>query len=635
MPFYFIFVIFTIIVSLNFLVRLVLVIGERGSLASPISDSLLIFSAGLFNDFLFFSFFLILPVLYFTFLPRSLLIKPGHKIFLRIVTFLSLLIFVFIGHCEWFFWNEFQSRFNFIAVDYLVYTQVVVGNIVESYPMNKVYTSVLLISVFGFFIFRKWIDQGIDALQEKTLSQRLREAVIYLTLPPLAFFVFADMAHGLSTNRVNDQLARNGPYEAFSAFRKNSLNYEAFFLKQDVKDVFSQIVPELTGVNGEFHIDDQGKPSRAIVNPGPEKRHNVIFILVESLSANYMGTFGNKENITPYLDRIAKESLLFKQLYSTGTRTVRGIEAVTLSLPPTPGYSVVKRPGNENMFSIGPIFQGRGYDTKFIYGGYGFFDNMNYFFGHNGFDVIDRNMFDADKVSFANIWGVADEDLFDMVLNESEKSFSKNLPFFNFVLTTSNHRPYTYPEGRIDIPSKTGREGAVKYTDYAIGTFLEKAKQHAWFDNTIFVIIADHCAAGRGKTNIPIQNYHIPMMIYAPKIITPGAVETLASQIDVAPTILGLLNFSYASKFFGKDILKMNPSEQRLVLGTYQNLGYFRDGTLVTLSPPNVASYETYDPATRETRPAASNETRLHEAINYYQYASYLLKHRFYGWETF
>ena len=145
------------------------------------------------------------------------------------------------------------------------------------------------------------------------------------------------------------------------------------------------------------------------------------------------------------------------------------MEALTLALPPTPGRSLIKRPRNENLFTLGSVFRSRGYDTAFIYGGFGYFDNMNYFFGNNGYRVIDRTSPGAD-ITFANVWGACDEDLFRWTMREADASFAANKPFHFFVMTTSNHRPFTYPEGKIDLPSKeSGRSGAVKYSDFAIG----------------------------------------------------------------------------------------------------------------------------------------------------------------------
>ena len=174
-------------------------------------------------------------------------------------------------------------------------------------------------------------------------------------------------------------------------------------------------------------------------------------VIEESLSAEYLGIFGNRFGLTPNFDRLAERSLLFTHLLATGTRTVRGLEAITLSIPPLPGISIVKRPGNEGLFSWGSLMQDKGYETKYLYAGYGYFDNMSYFFSHNGFSIVDRSNFTRDEITFANIWGVCDEDLFKKTIQESDKSWTAGKPFFSMVMTTSNHRPYTYPAGKIDI----------------------------------------------------------------------------------------------------------------------------------------------------------------------------------------
>ncbi|MFQ5483027.1 MAG: LTA synthase family protein, partial [Nitrospinaceae bacterium] len=348
-------------------------------------------------------------------------------------------------------------------------------------------------------------------------------------------------------------------------------------------------------------------------------------------SAEYLGAFGNTFNLTPNLDALAGKSLLFTRFYATGNRTVRGLEAINLSLPPTPGYSVVKRPNNEHLFSLGELFKSQGYLLKFIYGGFGYFDNMNYFFENNGFTSIDRSDFAGNEIDFANIWGVSDASLLAKALQEADLSYATGQPFFNYVLTTSNHRPYTYPDGKIDIPSGTGRWGGVKYTDFAIGQFLEKARRKPWFDDTLFVIVADHCAGGRGRTDLPINNYHIPMLIYAPKLIPPGIMDTLSSQVDVAPTLAGMLGFSYASKFLGKDILRMKKSEGRAFIATYQNLGYYVDGRLVHLAPKEKSEVFQVDDRNHSHLLPTSAPRALQPAISYYQFASILLDHHLYG----
>jgi len=306
--------------------------------------------------------------------------------------------------------------------------------------------------------------------------------------------------------------------------------------------------------------------------------------MVESLSAEYLGTYGNKQNITPHLDKLIKKSLFFNNLFATGTRTVRGMEAVNLSIPPTPGRSIIKRPKNNTLDSIGKILFNEGYENKFIYAGYGYFDNMNDFYSKNYYQIVDRIKFTKDEITFANAWGACDEDLFNKVLKEADKSYKKNKKFFSFVMTTSNHRPYTYPDGKIDIPSHTGRSGAVKYTDFAINEFIKKAQKKKWFKDTIFIIVADHNGSSAGKSDLPLHRYKIPCIVYAPDFIKPQVVSKLSSQVDIMPTIFSLIGIGYKAKFYGNNILDKN-FNQRAFVGNYQKLGYVKDNFLYYLTP--------------------------------------------------
>jgi len=351
-------------------------------------------------------------------------------------------------------------------------------------------------------------------------------------------------------------------------------------------------------------------------------------VVEESLSSEYLGSFGNREKLTPNLDRLTGQSLLFTNLYATGTRTVRGLEALTLSIPPLPGTSIVKRPQNGGFRSWGEILNGKGYESKYIYAGYGYFDNMNAFFAGNGFKIVDRSDFTKEEVSFANVWGVCDEDLFRKTIREASASHADGKPFFSMVMTTSNHRPFTYPEGRIDIPGKTGRSGGVKYADYAIGRFIAEASRQPWFKDTIFVFVADHCAGSAGKTDIPVKRYEIPLLVHAPHHIQPGRVETLMSQIDVAPTILGLMNLSYDTDFMGRDMLKDSGNAPRAFISTYQKLGYLTDDQLLVLGPRKyVAQYQT-DRRSGAVNSRPLDEQLLVEMLAYYQGGNYLYKNR-------
>lgn len=515
---------------------------------------------------------------------------------------------------EWFFWQEFFTRYNFIAVDYLVYTTEVLGNISESYPLTPIIIVLVLLSIAIVFLFRRSVQNSV--LLPMPFIKRSLIAIGLLLLPLLVTYTLQEKWRHFSRNEYANSLAGNGLYEFSVAFSQNELDFYKFYQTLPDATAFNLVRQQLRTPNSRYAGNDPYSIEREITYAAPERKLNVVLISVESLSANFMRAFGGTQNITPYLDSLAAHSLFFTNLYSSGTRTVRGLEALSLSIPPTPGQSIVKRPDNGNLFSLGSVLRSKGYTTQYLYGGYSYFDNMKAFFSNNGYTVIDRSAIPANKVHYQNIWGVADEDLFTLALEVLDSNSAGGKPFFSHIMTVSNHRPYTYPEGRIDIPpSRQVREGAVKYTDYAINKFLREAQNKPWFDSTVFVIVADHCAGSAGSVELPVTGYHIPMLIFAPKIVQPQQVSGLTAQIDVAPTILGLLKLNYRSKFFGLDALQTPPEQQRAFISTYQGLGYLRNGKLVIQSPvKNVREYHP-DFTTGNAQSVPLNDTLALEAI--------------------
>ena len=529
--------------------------------------------------------------------------------------------FSFVAVSEFFFWNEFASRFNFIAVDYLIYTREVIGNIRESYDLRPAFFGIGVTSMVLFYT--QWRSIKVALLAPiLPWRKRLVGLAVIVSLPLLSFFLIEPRYKEFTDDTQAVQLAGNGHYEFFSAFRNNEIDYAQFYRSDAVAKVYKVLRKNFEILApANFHPHSPMPIEREIVGRGPQKNLNVVLISVESLSADFMAAFGNKENLTPNLDRLTKESLFFTKFYATGLRTVRGLEAITLSIPPTPGNSIVKRPNNANLFTLGEVFKQKGYEPMYLYGGYGYFDNMNAFFGGNGYTVIDRTSIKKEAIHGENIWGVADEDLFTMALAQIDQRHADKTPFYAHIMTTTNHRPFTYPNGHIDIPSGTSRNGAVKYTDWAIGDFLRQAGERPWFANTIFVILADHTAAGRGKTDLPIENFHIPLLIWSPQHIEPAVIKTLSSQIDVGPTLLALLNFSYRSKFFGHDILHDGPSNQRAFMANYQSVGYLEHGTLIELRPQR--RWRALDAESGKEVPAnAAALQSLDQAVSYYQAAS-------------
>ncbi len=621
---------FFVFIGIATITRIVLAIKSWGMINSDISHFALAFVTGLLMDVITAGYLAIPLVLYALLVPSKIYHHRLHTLLIYPFFLVVIYSLIFSGVSEWFFWEEFSSRFNFIAVDYLVYTSELIGNIRESYPLNTILGGILVVSILLKLLLFPAVRETHKYIMP--FRTRLRHATQILLIPLLAFFfVDASMSH-VSSNRYINELAGNGIYNFFSAFRNNELDYASYYRTEDEGRVWPELRHLLAQDNATYLSDKPENITRRIHADGPEKPLNVIWITVESLSASYLGYYGNQQGLSPELDKLAAESLNFTRLYATGTRTVRGLEALSLSVPPTPGRSIVKRPNNENMFSIGQIFRSRGYDTRFTYGGYGYFDNMNYFFGHNGFDIVDRTDMEDGEIQFANIWGVSDEDLFNRALKDMDKSFAQGKKFFNFIMTTSNHRPFTYPDGRIDIPSHESREGGVKYTDYAIGRFIEQAREKPWFNDSVFIIVADHCASSAGEAELQFNKYLIPFLIYSPAHIPPQTVNTLASQIDVAPTLLGLLNFSYDSKFYGRDIFHTHPDQERAFIGNYQKLGYMKNSHLTILSPRKEVSAYQVDFKNNTTTPIAVNETELTEAITYYQSADIAFKNHLNRW---
>lgn len=540
-----------------------------------------------------------------------------------LVTFLLLLNAV----SEWFFWQEFSTRYNFIAVDYLVYTTEVLGNITESYPIAWIITVLVLTAIGLAVMSRRLIRNSVS--QPLSFGKRSLLALCLLLLPALVYIGVPEKWRHFSRNEYANSLAGNGIYEFVTAFTQNELDFYRFYQTLPDKTAFQLLKQQLQLPNTRFVSNDPYNIEREVQYTEPERKLNVVLISVESLSADFMRAFGNTQTITPYLDSLASRSLFFTNLYASGTRTVRGLEALSLSIPPTPGQSIVKRPDNGHLFSLGSVFRSKGYTTQYIYGGYSYFDNMKTFFGNNDYTVIDRSAIKPADVHYQNIWGVADEDLFTLALHTLDSNEATHKPFFTQIMTVSNHRPYTYPDGRIDIPPSTqSREGAVKYTDYAINRFLQESGTRKWFDSTVFVIVADHCAGSAGSVELPVTGYHIPMLIYAPKIVQPRTVNELTAQIDVAPTILGMLRFHYNSKFFGQDVLNTPAEKQRAFISTYQGLGYMKNGKLVIQSP--VKSVREYMPdfKTGNAGTIKLDDSLVNQAIAYYQCTSWLLKHK-------
>lgn len=579
---------------------------------------------GFLNDAATLIFALLFPSLLLLLPKDAFMKKKTGKAYTFAVFLIFSSIFIFTAFAEFFFWDEFSSRFNFIAVDYLIYTTELVQNIVESYPLAWLLSAVAFLSCVAascMWLLLRHMQKGLSRLPERTTVEKnfgKRFVVIGgLHLSAFLLFVFFSPFLG-SSSRFWNEYAKNGTYEIFSAYLHNQLDYRAFYKTMDSSSAFALLQNEIMDASPAL-APPTGHNLIRRVDPAPyEKTPNVVIVVMESMGSKWFGEY------TPNLKALAAEGVSFTNMMSTGTRTVRGLEAVMLSVPPTPGNSIVRRPDNGNLFNLGTVFREKGYTLSFIYGGIGFFDNMNDFFADNGYEVTDKLDFAPENKTFSNAWGQCDEDLYSQSLAKADKNHAAGNPFLQVLLTTSNHRPFTFPDGKVSMEPGS-RKSAIQYSDYAIGEFIRQARAKPWFDNTVFVFVGDHPSSIAGKTEVPADAYGIVSIMYGPRFFTPEKIDTLCSQIDIAPTLLASLGWGYTSQFFGTNICVLPKNKGRAWISTYQLLGYRTNDLLVVLKPDGqveVTVIASDSPGSgNASSPDADNGAIIAKAIASYQCA--------------
>ena len=584
-----------------------------------------LFAMGLWFDLVVTCALLALVFLYEALLPSRWRASRWHRLLRLVWLWLSVALLLFGAVAEITFWMEFSTRFNFIALDYLIYTQEVIGNIRQSYPVGGILAGIGTLAALIVWVMRKRVIQADSTSLSR--PQRISLAVAAFALPTLGLLFGNIDQMQAQNNNFAAELSGNGLFTLSAAMRRNELDYDQFYrtIPQDAANATLRKLGVERKLLSEALKGDRDDPAIDEI-PFIKRPRNVILISVESLSASYVGAYGATKGLTPAIDALAREGMQFDQVFATGTRTVRGLEALSLGTPPIPGQSIVRRPNNEHLATIGELLEHQGFSTFFFYGGYGYFDNMNAYFKGNDYRVVDRTDFPKETVMFENVWGVADEALFDNVIRTLDVKSTTDKPFLAHVMTTSNHRPYTYPNGRIDIPSPGGRDGAVKYTDYAIGKFIRDAKNKPWFKDTLFVIVADHCASVAGNTKLPVNNYHIPLIFYAPSLLKPARYAPVVSQVDIAPTLLEILGMNGDDHFFGRSFFEEGAVPKRAFISNYQELGYLKNGILTVLLPKQRVESYRVDPTTYTSTPAPIDPQLLTEAIAYYQTASTAFK---------
>ena len=592
-----------------------------------------LFLIGLRFDLILMSYIAFLPAVLLSLLPDSVLqyIKKFFNIYF--IFFLFLFLLMELSTLD--FINQYDTRPNRLFLDYLIYPKEVVGTLLKSYLPSLIITIILLNSAL-FFAFKH--GKKLFYPQESNYKTKL---LLFLVV---SFFLFWGARGSLTTKRpinasnaifcsdqMTNSLGLNSFYTvAFAAYSMKNEGDVKKYGKMDELEAYSRVKKYMDVTEflpGEVPFLHLQKPDVSQPN------YNVVVFLQESLGAEYVGCL-NGLPLTPELDKLSKEGLLFTNLYCTGTRSVRGIEQVTAGFLPNPSESIVKLSGSQQgFFTLADAFGRHNYDTSFIYGGMANFDNMASFFNGNGFkNIIDETDFDADgkKYAMKGTWGYSDEDL-AVKANEYYKSLGKK-PFFSLMFSTSNHEPFEFPDGRIKLyeQPKNTVHNAMKYADFSIGKFFELAKKEAYFKNTIFVVIADHNTRTYGKNLVPVNKFHIPALIIAPNVEKGITYDNLASQMDIPSTVLALSGITTKTPMVGRNLLKLpKGTKGRTIMLFHETYAFRVDDDIVILNP-NAKPLQFKVKSDTELIPVALNEELAKDALAHIVASSNMYKNRVY-----
>ena len=517
--------------------------------------------------------------------------KTGTSVlryYLVVVTFF--VVWVELGTIPYI--DQYDARPNYIYVEYLKYPREVFSMLLTSYGL-------LMVVVAFATLLSALLSWRLTRSISRTSPHKRLPGALLLT-PVIAVLIFAMIRSTLDHHPVNpstvafttdsmvNQLPLNSPYTLIYAVyeqHRDSKGRSANYGKMD-EDEALRIVVENAGLAGQVDLQsDTPTMHEQLATRRLDRPLNLVIVLEESLGAEFVGSLGGKD-LTPNLDALADKGIWFEQLYATGTRSVRGIEAIVAGFPPTAKRSVVKLTETQkDFFTIANVLQEQNYHTSFIYGGSAHFDNMRRFFLNNGFQtVIDQKDFEAPE--FVATWGVSDEDLFEKA--HEYLSGKGDQPFFSLVFSSSNHKPFEIPPGRVE--TRTGpdgpREMAVNYADYALGKYLAMARDSEYWHNTVFLVISDHNSRVKGASLIPVERFHVPGVILG-ESIEPRIVPGITSQIDILPTLLSLMGVDSRHPAIGRDLTRpeFHQGGGRAQMQYHEKQGWLVDGKVVIMQP--------------------------------------------------
>ncbi len=515
--------------------------------------------------------FLIIPAILLLLTP-SFSKKIINQI-LRIYILLAFLIFIYIENATFPFFEEFDVRPNALFIDYLEYPKEVFGNIWASYKL-EIFISSILLGLFGYFYWRNSKDLFLDVFEVSYIKRLALFIPVFLILFIGIRSSFGHRPANISdavftNNNLVNEVTKNSIYSigyAYYSQKKSGMDVKQYG-KMPINEVYQRMAKRL-----DIKPDGCKTPFMRNVktNFKRNKPKNLVVFIQESLGAQFVGALneGENEGITPNIDRLSKESVSFNQLYSNGTRSIRGLAGLTSGFLPVPGKGVLKRnKSQKDFFTVAQLLKPYGYHSLFVYGGEKRFDNMASWFYGNGFDeIIDEKMF-VDP-GFHGIWGVSDEDLVKRSNDEFIKLHKRDQPFVSVMFSTTNHTPFEFPNGRIDLVKgveKNSVKNAIKFADYSIGLFIEMAKKEKYYKDTIFVIASDHNVRVYGDDLLPYNMFRIPGLILGDGV-EPKAVERLTMQPDVLATALDLIGIdSMQYPILGQSIYSEHKKDMSLM----------------------------------------------------------------------
>lgn len=508
------------------------------------------------------------------------------------------------------FMAEYGVRPNRLFIEYLKFPHEVLPMLWKGFRIHIVFvTTALMVAILMMTkLSSPWLKQN-NQLRYRYYWMALPLAVI-LTV----FSIRSTLGHrpanpalfAMTNDSLVNSIVLNTSYSVLYAIynlkhENHSSKIYGKLSNQEILEVLKTIRQRTR--DKRLQLNDKVLPTLQHQKPSRlrQKPLNIVIVLEESLGATFVKSLGGIAT-TPELEKLKNEGWWFENLYATGTRSVRGIEAVVSGFPPTPAKSVVKLSLAQGHFTtIASILRDQGYLTEFIYGGESHFDNMRGFFMSNGFQqIVDQK--DFTSPSFVGSWGVSDEDLFNRVHQQLMLHHASNKPFFTLVFSSSNHAPFEFPDGRIQLidKEKHTEKNAVKYADFALGQFFKKAKESRYYKDTIFLVVADHDIRVRGDQLIPIKNFHIPGLILGADI-QPKKIKTIASQIDLPTTLLSLAGIETDLPMIGRDISsEPDGLTGRAMMQYNDNYGWMEGDSLVVLRPEKPPTFARYDAASKQ-----------------------------------